>query len=353
MPFVNKEEFLRPNGLTIWLNGGAGSGKALQGMTFPKVMIITFDPTGTDVLRQPENQKYIQNLVHHVPLNGVPLNEVFQFTEKPSETSIYGALALARQLGPLGEKRIETVFLDGFNYLATLKWTQICESKGVVWTEKQAMDRKESDQRGWYDALGSYLDHLVLQNLLPLATRDRLNIVVSSHVQRESKNTIEGIQGTSSKTLELANASKRQVNLDSDLSPQVLGSFRQRIAGLPSAMIYLEDRLEQATEADVKRNPSLKVGSEIVNYYAYCRRTRSESLDTVILAKNRFGLGTLRLTNGNLYKTIISKIASSNTNTPAQATTPESKPAERRERPEQPDRPDQPAPQTTRQAKGA
>jgi hypothetical protein len=298
MPFINRDEFLKPNGLTVWLNGGAGSGKTLQGMTFPKVMIITFDPTGTDVLRQPENQKYIDNLVAHVPLNGIPLNEVFQFTEKPSETSIYGALALARELGPLGERRIETVFLDGFNYLATLKWTQICESKGVVWTEKQAMDRKESDQRGWYDALGSYLDHLVLQNLLPLATRDRLNVVVSSHVQRESKNTIEGVQAARTvQQQEQAAAGKRQVNLDSDLSPQVLGSFRQRIAGLPSAMIYLEDRLEQDAQ-----------GKEVVQYYAYCRRARSESLDTVILAKNRFGLGTLRLTNGNLYKTIVAKI---------------------------------------------
>jgi len=303
MPFVNKDEFLKPNGLTVWLNGGAGSGKTLQGMTFPKVLIITFDPTGTDVLRQPENQKYIDNLVVHVPLNGIPLNEVFQFTEKPSERGIYGALALARQLGPLGEKKIETVFVDGFNYLASLKWTQICESKGVVWTEKQGMDRKESDQRSWYDALGSYLDHLVLQNLLPLATRDRLNIVVSSHVQRESKNTVEGIQVARTPTaLEQQAAGKRQVNLDSDLSPQVLGSFRQRIAGLPSAMIYLEDRLEQDSE-----------GREVVQYYAYCRRTRSESLDTVILAKNRFGLGTLRLTNGNLYKTIIHKIANTNT----------------------------------------
>lgn len=301
MPFVNKEEFLKPNGLTIWLNGGAGSGKTLQGMTFPKVLMISFDPTGADVLRQPENQKYIDNLVMHVSLNGIPLQEVFQFTEEPSERGIYGAIALAKKLGPLGEKKIETVFLDGFNYLATLKWTQICESKGVVWTEKQGMDRKDADQRSWYDALGSYLDHLVLQNLLPLATRDRLNVVVSSHVQRESKNTIEGLQATNAKSAELAAASKRQVNLDSDLSPQVLGSFRQRIAGLPSAMIYLEDRLEQDAQ-----------GKEIVQYYAYCRRTRSESLDTTILAKNRFGLGTLRLTNGNLYKTILAKISTTN-----------------------------------------
>lgn len=333
MPFVNKEEFLRPNGLSVWLNGGAGTGKTLQGMTFPRVMIITFDPTGTDVLRQPENQKYIENLVIHVPLNGIPLNKVFQYTEEPGEEGIYAALALARKLGPLGQKRIETVFLDGFNYLATLKWTQICESKGVVWTEKQAMDRKESDQRGWYDALGSYLDHLVLQNLLPLATRDRLNVVVSSHVQRESKNTIEGIQGARTpQQQELQAASKRQVNLDSDLSPQVLGSFRQRIAGLPSAMIYLEDRLEQATEEDVKAKRAQSVGQEMVQYYAYCRRTYSKSLDTVVLAKNRFGLGTLRLTNGNLYRTILAKI--SNAQTTAQASSPES--SSKTGKPEQP-----------------
>jgi hypothetical protein len=102
--------------------------------------------------------------------------------------------------------------------------------------------------------------------------------------------------------------------LDSDLAPQVLGSFRQRIAGLPSAMIYLEDRLEQDAQ-----------GKEVVQYYAYCRRTRSESLDTVILAKNRFGLGTLRLTNGNLYKTIISKITNTDSTNAAQLK-PESNP---------------------------
>lgn len=312
MPFVNREEFLKPTGLSLWLNGGAGSGKTLQAMTFPKVMAITADPTGLDTLKELPNQKYLDNLVVHVPLNGIPLNEMFQFTETPSEGSLYGALALARKLGPLGEKRIETLVVDGFNYIASLKWTQICESKGVVWTEKQSMDRKDSDQRSWYDALGSYLDHFVLQNLLPLATRDRLNIVVTSHVQRESKNTIEGVQATSPKTMEVAAASKRQVNLDSDLSPQVLGSFRQRIAGLPSAMIYLEDRLETVTEEDAKKNPTLKVGAEMLQYYAYCRRTRSQSLDTVILAKNRFGLGTLRLTNGNLYKTILAKISTNN-----------------------------------------
>ena len=99
MPFVNKGEFLKPNGLSIWLNGGAGSGKTLQGMTFPRVMALTFDPTGLDTLKQPENQKYLDNLIMHVPFNGLPLGKLFQFTEEPGEESLYGALALARQLG--------------------------------------------------------------------------------------------------------------------------------------------------------------------------------------------------------------------------------------------------------------
>lgn len=313
MPFVNKTDFLKPDGLTVWLTGAAGSGKTLQAMTFPKVLLVSFDPTGADVLRQPENQKYIDNLIVHVPLNGLPLSQVFQFTEEPNETGIYGALALARKLGPRGEKKIETIVIDGFSYLAALKWTQICMAKGVDPTEKQNMDRKEADQRSWYDALGSYLDHLVLQNLLPLATRDRLNCVITAHAQRESDNTVKGIQVARTPTMQEQQAqSKRQVNLDSDLSPQVLGSFRQRIAGLPSAMIYLEDRLEQDDK-----------GKEIVQYYAYCRRTRSESLDTTILAKNRFGLGTLRLTNGNLFKTILAKLNSNNATQPST----ESKPA--------------------------
>jgi hypothetical protein len=310
MPFINKKEFLKPDGLTVWLTGAAGSGKTLQSLTFPKCLVVTFDPTSLDVIKQPENQKYIDNLVIHVPLNGVPLNKVFQFTEAPGEDSLYGAIALARKLGPLGEKKIETIVLDGFSYAASLKWAQICESQGVVWTEKHTSSKASMDQRGWYDALGSYLDHLILQTLLPLATRDRLNCVITAHAQRESKNSIEGIQNARTPLMqEQAAASKRQVNLDSDLSPQVLGSFRQRIAGLPSAMIYLEDRLEQDAQ-----------GKEVVQYYAYCRRTYSKSLDTVVLAKNRFGLGTLKLTNGNLYKTIIKKIADVSESQPVTAT---------------------------------
>lgn len=297
MPQVDRNKFLSPTGITCWINGPAGSGKTRLGMGFPDVLAITFDPTGLDVLKEPDNSKLLDNLRWHVPLNGIPLDEVFQYSEEPGENGIYQAIALAKKLGPRGDKKIKTVLLDGFTYLAQLKWTQICEAKGIDPTGKEKMDKREADQRSWYDALGSYLDHLVLQNLLPLATRADLNVVITCHVQRESDNTVKGMQ--SNRNVDLAAASKRLVNLDSDLSAQVLGSFRQRIDGLPSATIYLEHKLAE------------KDGKEVVQYLAYCKLTRSASLDTVIKAKNRYGLGTLNLTGGSFYKTLLKKIEDS------------------------------------------
>lgn len=326
MPEVNRDQFLSPTGITAWINGPAGSGKTRLGMGFPDVLAITFDPTGLDVLKEPENRALLDNLRWYVPLNGIELQKVFQFTEQDNEESIYGAIALARKLGPRGSGKIKTVLVDGFTYLAQLKWTQICQVKGVDPTEKQNMDRKEADQRSWYDALGSYLDHLVLQNLLPLATREGLNVVITCHVQRESDNTVKGIQVARTPTMmEQQAQSKRQVNLDSDLSPQVLGSFRQRIDGLPSATIYLEHNIDTATEDDVKKGRAVKAGQEVLRYYAYCRMTRSQSFDTVIKAKNRFGLGTLNLTGGSFYKTLLRKIQDSNS---AAQSASESKPTE-------------------------
>lgn len=280
--------------ITLWVNGPEGSGKTRLALGFPDVFAVTFDPTGLDMLSDPENANLRGNLKWHVPMNGLPLQSVFQFTEEPGETGIYAAVALAKRLA--AEGKIKTFLLDGFTYLASLKWTQICEAKGVDVVKKEEINRREVDQRSWYDALGSYLDHLILQNVLPLSTRHGLNVVITCHVQRESENTVKGVQDN--KHPELERQAKRLVNLDSDISPQVVGSFRQRIGGLPSAMIYLEHKLVED-----------KDGKEAIQYLAYCRMTRSSSLDTTVKAKNRFGLGTLNLTNASFYKTLMKKIS--------------------------------------------
>lgn len=307
MPEVNAQNFLTTAGITAWINGPAGSGKTRLAMGFPDVLAITFDPTGLDVIREPENVALLQNLRWHVPLNGLPLSDVFAYTEVAGESGIYAAIALARKLAKEG--KIKTVLVDGFTYLAQLKWAQICEAKGVDPTKKEELNKKEADQRSWYDALGTYLDHLVLQNLLPLSTRFGLNVIITCHIQRESDNTVVGLKDTRNPDLE--RASKRLVNLNSDLSPQIVGGFRQRIEGLPSALIYLEHKLGEANENDVKKGMASSVGAEIIRYYAYCRMTHSPSLDTVVKAKNRYGLGTLNLTNASFFKTLMKKLEDS------------------------------------------
>jgi hypothetical protein len=295
MPAINRQEFLnRP--FSVWVNGPEKSGKTRLAMGFPDVFAVTFDPSGLDLLIEPENAPLLDNLRYHCPMNGRSLDEVFQFNEKAGEQGIYPAIALAKELAAKGT--IKTFLLDGFSYLASLKWAQICEAKGVDPTQKENFNKKESDQRSWYDALGSYLDHLMLQNVFPLTSPPHnLNVIVTCHVQRESSNTVKGLQD--SKHPELEAQSKRAVNLESDLSPQVIGSFRNRIGGMPSAHIYLEQKL---IERDDK---------EALDYLAYCKMTRSQSLDTVIRAGNRYGLGTIRLTNASFYRTLRKKIEDS------------------------------------------
>lgn len=294
MPKVSEADILKAQGISVWVNGPAGSGKTRLALGFPDVYAVTFDPTGLDLLKEPENEALRGNLRWHAPMNGLPLTELFAYSETAGESGIYPAIALAKELAQKGE--IKTFLLDGFTYLAQLKWTAILEAEGVDPNRKEKVDKRQFDTRKAYDALASYLDHLVLQNILPLTTRYKLNVVVTCHVQRESQNTIEGMEGGG----ELARASKRSVKLDSDLAPQVLGGFRQRIDGLPSAMIYL-DNILQNVEKDGKLTEEIK-------YIAYCKLTKSQSFDTVIRAKNRYGLGTLNLTGASFYKTLVRKI---------------------------------------------
>jgi hypothetical protein len=272
---------------SIWLNGPAGSGKTRAALGFPKVFAITFDPTGLDIIYEPDNAKLRENLVWHCSMNGLPLNEVFKVTETPEEGSLYGAIALARKMK--AEGKIETVLLDGFTYLANLKWDHICQDEQIE-TKRGGLDTQKM-----YGRLSVYLNQFVLQNLMPLATRSGLNVIVTCHVQRESKSVVDGISNPNDPGYE---RTKRAVNLESDLNPQVIGGFRQTVEGLPSALIYLDHRVEADAE-----------GKEVLNYYAYCRRTFVKSLDSQVNAKNRYGLSTvLKLTNANFYRTLLSKL---------------------------------------------
>lgn len=271
---------------SLFLNGAAGSGKTRAALGFPKVFAITFDPNGLDIVHEMENANLRENLVWRVPMNSLSLSEMFSFTEKPGEGSLYAALALAKQLRK--ENKIETVLIDGFTYLASMKWDQICLD------EKIETRKGELDTQRMYGRLGSFLSTLTLQNIFTLPSQHELHVIVTCHVQRESKNHVEGIDNEKNPAYA---TSKRQVNLKSDLSPQVLGSFRSAIDGLPSAMIYMDSILEPD-----------KDGNETLQYFAYSRKTFVKSFDSEVSAKNRLGLpARLNLTSKSLYKTLLTK----------------------------------------------
>lgn len=264
-------ELTKPSYAVIFI-GPAGSGKTRAALSFPKVFAITFDPVGLEIIYDPANAKLKDNLVWHVPLNGVPLDEVFKVGTEPNERSLYGAIALAKQMKDKG--LIDTVLIDGISYLADLKQNHVADDR---------------DTRAMYRQLGGFLSEFFLQNYLPLATRHGLNVIMTCHLQRESKDTVEGATSSSAKAL---------INQDSDLAAQIVGGFRYKIAGMPSAVIYLSHKLESDAE-----------GKEILNYYAYCQKTFVKEWKSEVDAKNRYGLGArLKMTGGNFYKTLLSKL---------------------------------------------
>lgn len=268
----------------ICLIGPEGTGKTRAALSFPKVFAITFDPVGLDIIWDPANAQLRANLVHTAPLNGIELDAVFAHTEKPSEKSLDGALALAVQMAKKG--LVETILLDGASYLATLKQEHVADDK---------------DTRAMFRQLGGYLNQFFLQRLIPLAIPRPADgwpgvcIISTIHAQRESHDAIEGIQDERNK---LYGSSKPLMNPKSNISPQMVGGFRQQVGGMPSAMIYFSNRLE----AD-------KEGKEVLNYYAYCLKTFVQEWETEVNAKNRYGLpARLKMTGGNFYKTLLSKM---------------------------------------------
>lgn len=289
-------EMKKPSYAIVFI-GPPGSGKTRCSLSFPRVFAATFDPVGLEIIFDPANAKLKDNLVYHVPLNGIPVADVFKVTDEPGETSLYGAMALAVKMKK--EDKIDTVLLDGTSYFADLKQEHVADDK---------------DARAMYRQLGGYLSQFCLQTFFPLATRYGLNVIMTVHLARESKDTVEGVSDPSSKAY---GTSKALINQNSDLNAQIVGGFRHKISGMPSAVIYLSHRLEAATAKDVeaakRENRELKVGDEILNYWAYCQKTYVKEWQSQVEAKNRYGLGPrLKMTNGNFFNTLKSKLSKPN-----------------------------------------
>lgn len=274
-----KDEFLqRRPALTLNISGYFGSGKSLQAHSFPKCYTISCDPAGLETLRQPRNLKYLNNLVEYEELHNQSreeLREMFRETATSKERrSIYGCLAYARELAASGV--IETLIIDGFTYFVDMKWRAINEYELA-----KSQNTGNVDSQAMYRNLGIYLHRFVSSDLMTMASRSQLNVILTTHLKRESEEQVQG--ATKNRA--------RKVALNSDIAPMIEGGFRNKLSGLVGGDLYLDKKLKDGG----------------IVYEAIC--DIATGMGTIVLAKNRYGLPPrLDLTNKSLYEAIMNSL---------------------------------------------
>lgn len=273
----DKNEFLQQRpALTANISGFFGSGKTKQALSFPKCYVISCDPAGLETLRQPANAKNLANLVWYEELHVQSKDELKSlFTETATaeqRNSLYGCLAHAKSLGDA----VETVVIDGFTYLVDLKWRQINEYEIA-----KSATTGNVDSQAMYRNLGLYLHRFVSSDLMTMASRNRLNVILTTHLKRESEEAVHGAANVKNRA--------KKVMTNSDIAPMIEGGFRNKLSGLVGADLYLDKQLKE--------------GGKIV-YEAICDISRG--LGTIVNAKNRYGLpARLDLTDKSLYDEIV------------------------------------------------
>lgn len=275
-----KDEFLqRKPALTLNISGYFGTGKSLQAHSFPKCYTISCDPAGLETLRQPKNLKYLNNLVEYDELHNQStdeLKEMFRETATSSERgSVYGCLARARELA--ANKEIETLIIDGFTYFVDMKWRAVNAHEIA-----RSSNTGNVDTQSMYRNLGLYLHRFVASDLMTMASRNQLNIILTTHLKRESEEQVQG---------GMAKNRARKVALNSDIAPMIEGGFRNKMEGLVGASIYLDKKIVEGK----------------AKYEAIC--DIATGLGTIVNAKNRYGLPPkLDLTNSSLYDKIMESL---------------------------------------------
>jgi hypothetical protein len=277
----NRNDFLqRRAALTLNISGFFGTGKTLQSLSFPKCYVISCDPAGLETVRQPTNSKFLANLVWYEELHNQSkeeLKEMFRESAKSDErNSIYGCLAHAKELAAKGQ--VETLVIDGFTYLVDCKWRQINEYEIA-----KSSTTGNVDSQAMYRNLGLYLHRFVASDLMTMATRNQLNVILTTHLKRESEEQVQG-------NVNIKNRAKK-VMTNSDIAPMIEGGFRNKLSGLVGADLYLEKTLKEGK----------------VSYDALCDMTRGYG--GVVNAKNRFGLpARLSLNGTTLYDAIVDSL---------------------------------------------
>jgi hypothetical protein len=264
--------FEEPTRYLIVLAGDPGSGKTRAALSFPACYVICCDPRGIEILKEPSNAPFRENLIwydYFALESKADSAALFKPNAKADdEVSIYGAIERIKQMAKAG--KIQTVVFDGLSYLADFMGIRASQVHSGT---------TESDKWAYYRQIKNDLTQFVQSQMWTL-TRYGLHVLATTHIQRESEEQ-----------------QKKRADTEAEIQPRIEGSFRAALAGMPRAMIYLDQRTN--TKTDTSTTPPKKTYS--VNYYAYCQRVKVGHMG-LIPAKNSYGLPpVVNITDKSFY----------------------------------------------------
>jgi hypothetical protein len=305
--------------------GPPNSGKSDLAMTFPACYVGSFDPGGFQILkneseraqRLAKNLRYIENFNARGDSEMRRLYARTKGALKPEEIkpgkpqtfvpmdasdrsyNLMGWLAHIEETAQA--KEIQTVVLDGFNYLVDQNEV-LCrnDSKNMVTRTYDGVSRQVLDGRAAYMDLKNYLSQFMWSELLALCVRYHLNLIVTCHIIRLTEEAIGGVEevkDNSGKTVRAATPGRVQQN--SEIAAQITGKFKEAIEGKFANVLITEHVL-------VKRGVGIAAKKESA-FRVYCDKAETETLGEVN-AKNKHGLpACLDVTGKSFYEELLAR----------------------------------------------
>lgn len=252
---ITKDDILNSTSkqtLKVLANGGTGTGKTYLAFTFPKVAYIGTEPNGIDTAKA--NPELLENLVYADEFIPSPTEDI-----KVTFDRMDAFLVQAHK--DAVEGKVETLVLDNVTFLSENRWMFINQHQKLV-TAQGALDT-----RGMYGTLSRWLYQFTLTKILSF----KGNVVVTCHEQIEGEEAMD-----------------RKVDKTTPIVPAIIGGFREKIAGMFSASIYLQKK---------------RVVKNSVTNYEYVARCQVGDQRS---AKNRYNLP--EIVENVSYKRIIDSI---------------------------------------------
>lgn len=254
---ITKEQILQGQSditLKTLVNGGVGTGKTTYAMSHPKFVYLGTEPNGLDVARS--NPKLLENMVwaeEFIPSPSEDIKSVFDRMDQ----AIIKAHAEAK------EGKVKTLILDNISFLSENRWIYINKY------ERQMSSGGNLDTRSMYGTLSRWLYHFTLTKILSFGG----HVVVSCHEMTEGDEALA-----------------KKTDKSTPIVPNILGGFREKIAGMFSASLYLEKK---------------RLAPNSYQYLARCQKGNQRD------AKNRYNLP--EIVENVSYSTIMETIKKAST----------------------------------------